>query len=109
MKRTPLPAASVMALRTFSKVPPAWSRTGAICAAATRTILFSFSLIDLLPSFGSERPGVEGEGIVLAVEQDEVEHVLRRDRRDAGDQRRLAMAVECLQGEAAGIDHATLR
>ena len=38
------------------------------------------------------------------MQQLEVEHVERVDRLDAFDQRRFAMAVKRLQGEAAGID-----
>ena len=43
------------------------------------------------------------------MQEDQVEHVERADRRDAGDQRAFTMAVERLQSEAAGIDLAALR
>ena len=38
------------------------------------------------------------------MQENEIEHVERIDRRDALDQRRLAVAVERLQCEPAGID-----
>ena len=47
---------------------------------------------------------MEHEGVVAPVQQNEIEHVERADRPDAGDQRRLAVAVKHLQREPAAID-----
>ncbi len=56
------------------------------------------------PVSGSDSPGVENDGVRLLVQKDAIEHVLRRDRPDARKERRLAVAVEGLQREAAGVD-----
>jgi hypothetical protein len=47
---------------------------------------------------------MEHEGIVAPVDEDEVEHIERADRADAGEQRALAMAVQHLEGEAAAVN-----
>src|ERR1700736_2145729 len=52
----------------------------------------------------SQRPGVENEGAVLAVQEDQVEHIKRVDRPDARNERRFAVTVEGLQGKSAGVD-----
>ena len=56
-----------------------------------------------------KRPGVENDGVGLAVQQHDVEHVERADRDDAFDQRTLAMAVQRLERETARIDLAAFR
>src|SRR5882757_11287092 len=56
----------------------------------------------------SERPGVEDERVVPAVQEDDVEDVERADRDHPGDQRAFAMPVQRLEGEAAGIDLAAV-
>src|SRR5258705_8635694 len=61
----------------------------------------------MLASRASQRPGVENERVLLAVEQDQIEHIERVDRLDAFDQRAFAVAVQGLQCEAARIDLAT--
>src|SRR6516165_6699721 len=105
----PLSAASASALSTFDTVPPGVSRSGASWTAATRTEAFS----DMARSHAhrrnaSHRPGMEHEGVVLAVHEHQVEHIERVDRPDAGNQRRLAVTVQRLQRKAAGIDLAAL-
>src|SRR6516225_10198508 len=100
-RRAPFSAASPIAASTFATVPPAVSRSGAICTAATR---MGGSLAMLLSSVAcSDRPGVQLESVVAPVQQDQIQHVERVDRSDAGDQRWLAVAIERLQCEAAGI------
>src|ERR1700761_2812444 len=86
MRRAPLPAASAIAARTRSSVPVGVSRSGAICTAATLTI--RFSAISSSPSgpplaatsrLGAsqllESPGMEHDGVVVAVDQREIQHV----------------------------------
>src|SRR5580658_957812 len=109
-----------MARHTLSSVPlPSRSKTGASCTAAT---LMDFALllevmallprrqrrgskgVPLLPRARSDGPGVDDHGVVALVDQDEVEHVERADRPNSRDQRRLAMAVQRLKRETAGID-----
>src|SRR5271154_5337884 len=51
-----------------------------------------------------ERPSVQHEGVFVAMEQREIQHIERTDRDDAGDQRGLAMAVQRLQRETARVD-----
>src|SRR5258708_39092381 len=97
--RAPLSAASVSAARTFDTVPPGVSRSGAICTAATRTSVFSVMPLSsvLVPASDvtksrphtvqiSHCPSVAHEGVVATVQQDEIEHVERIDRPDAGNQ-----------------------
>lgn len=55
-----------------------------------------------------ERPGIQDDGVGFLMDQHEVEHIERIDRPDAFDQRGFAVAVQCLQGEAAGVDLAAL-
>src|SRR3984957_298679 len=115
MNSAPFPAASSIAAITRSSVAAPDVRSGAICTAAARTfcflaIAFSFGLAGRVrpASEASERPGVEDEGVVAAMQEHEVEHVERVDRPDALDQRRLTVPVKRLQREAAGIDFAAL-
>src|ERR1700722_14161725 len=116
MNSAPFPAASSIAAITRSSVAAPDVRSGAICTAAARTfcffaIAFSFGLAG--PSAGpaseaSERPGVEDEGVVTTMQEHNVEHVERVDWPDPLDQRRLTVAVQRRQRDAAGIDFATL-
>src|SRR3984957_6641340 len=93
----PFPAASSIAAITRSSVATPDVRSGAICTAAARTFCFfdiAFSLgLWGPPAEASERPGVEDEGVVAAMQEHEVEHIERVDRPDALDHRRLAVAV----------------
>src|SRR5450755_1920939 len=104
----PFAAASAIAARTRSSVPVDVSRSGAIWTAATLT--FCFSAICFSPSaqqgdvVPSERPGVEHEGVLVAVKQCQIQYVERTDRNDAGNQGWLAVSVERLQRKTAGID-----
>src|ERR1700678_1339908 len=114
MNSAPFPAASSITAITRSSVAAPDVRSGAICTAAARTfcffaIAFSFGLTaEFQPASGaSERPGVEDEGVVAAMQQHEVEHVERVDWPDPLDQRRFAVAVQRLQRKAAGIGLAT--
>src|SRR5262245_61727318 len=52
----------------------------------------------------SHRPGVNHEGVVLAVQENEIEHIERIDRSYSGNKRRLAVTVKRLQRKAARID-----
>src|SRR6202048_3126503 len=52
----------------------------------------------------SHRPGVNHKGVVLAVQENEIEYIERIDRPDSGNERRLAVTVERLQRKAACID-----
>src|SRR5580692_3977435 len=52
----------------------------------------------------SQRPGVENEGVVSTVKEDDVEDVERAYRAYTGNQRGFAMAVERLEGETARVD-----
>src|SRR5262245_11147046 len=94
----PLSAASSTAASTFDTVPPEVSRSGAICTAATR--INALSAISSSSASvrrkatsdrpdsnrpDSNRPRVDHEGVVATVEQDEIEHIERIDRPDAGD------------------------
>src|ERR1700692_1703033 len=102
----PLPAASVIATRTRSSVPVAVSRSGAICTAATRTNVRSamFCPFNGIRLRALKSPAIEDEGVGLAVQQHEIEHIERIDRDDALDQGRLTVPIERLQCEAACID-----
>src|SRR5688572_17641505 len=56
----------------------------------------------------SQRPGVDDEGVVAPVQQDDIEHVQRVDRSHALDQCALAVPVQRLQRKTAGVDLAAL-
>src|SRR6478735_8522056 len=88
IRPAPSRPAACTAAHTFSVVPARLPKTGAICTAAARTL--RLAAIDAR----LERPGVEDERVRLAVKQDEVEHVERVDRLDAGYQRGLRLAVQ---------------
>src|SRR3989344_702501 len=94
-----------MVSRTLCSVPSASFSTGEICAAAA--LMMRAWLMVRCPLFvrpGSQRPGVEDEGLLLAVQQDDVQHIQRVDGLDAFDQRAFAEAIQGLQGEATGVD-----
>src|SRR6187402_2823969 len=105
-----------MKRHTFSVVPSRLYSTGLSCTAAARTFFgwlitppFSGSVLprhvrSSAPAARLHRPGVDDDGVVPLVEQDDVEHVERVDRTDAFDQRALAVAVERLEREAARVD-----
>src|ERR1700743_3395394 len=75
-RRAPLPAASAAAARTRSSVPVSVSRSGAICTAAT--LIFSLPVMRASFVFARlESPGMEHEGVFVAVEQRQVQHIER--------------------------------
>src|SRR4051812_4237819 len=87
-----------MASQTLAVVPSQLYSTGLSCTAAARTILVLVT--ERLPS-RSQRPGIEDECAALPVQQNDVQHIERVDRANAFDQRAFAVAVQCLQREAA--------
>src|ERR1700677_3411503 len=98
MSSAPLPAASSIAASTLCKVAAPDVRSGASCAAAARIFLVSAMRGSCnrrarARRERSKRPGVEDEGVVAPMQQNEIEHVERADRFDAFNQRRLAVAV----------------
>src|ERR1700722_5716197 len=85
-----------MARHTFSVVPSRLKSTGLSWTAAARNLVGFIG--------ASERPGVQDEGVVALVEEHDVEHVEGVDRPDTRQERRLTVAVERLEREAARID-----
>src|SRR3954468_2695536 len=98
MNSAPCEAAFSMAWQTLSIVPLRLHSTGLSCTAAART------LPALMFSLALERPGVEDEGVRLAMQEDDVEHVEWIDGPYAGQQRGFGLTIEGLQREAARID-----
>src|SRR5450830_1083247 len=56
------------------------------------------------PPLQLQRPGIEDERVVAAMQQCQVKHVEWIDRTNARNQRWFAMTVQRLQGKTAGID-----
>ncbi len=67
-----------------------------------------FSLMPLFSAVALQRPRVEDERAIAPMQQDEIEHVERADRTNAGNERAFAVAVEHLQRKTAAINLAAL-
>src|SRR5580704_5421851 len=92
-----LEASSILS-HTLSVVAFPSKRTGAIWTAAARTRRTGCAG-EVTAEGVSERPGVQDERAVSAVQEDEIEDVERADGPHALDEGRLAVPVECLKGE----------
>src|SRR5262249_30656474 len=94
----PCAAAAPTAASALASVPSALSSTRQSWTAATLVVPAAVMAPPAL-----QRPGVDDEGAVATMQQDQVENVERIDRPYARDQRALAVPVQRLQGETAGV------